>query len=80
MGGEGGGLRKGRGYLFVWTKGREREECTCDNGGSRRGGNRASSDFLFVCAKEGAVAGGSETAYVCVRVGARLSAWKVMDG
>ena len=28
-----------------------REECTCDNGGSRRGGNRASSDFLFVCAK-----------------------------
>ena len=57
-----------------------REERTCDNGGSRRGGNRASSDFLFVCAKEGAVAGGSETAYVCVRVGARLSAWKVMDG
>ena len=45
----------------MWTKGRGREECTCDNGGSRRGGNRASSDFLFVCATERAVAGGSET-------------------
>ena len=45
----------------VWWGEGEREECTCDNGGSRRGGNRASSDFLFVCAKERAVAGGSET-------------------